>query len=92
MEISLGQMGDILNTTDGGITGRQNSITPNDLYNVFFTDAYNGTAVGEDGTIIYTSFPGVTSIESEIENKMDQLPSNYLLSQNYPNPFNPSNQ
>jgi len=87
----VGDGGIILNTTDGGNNWiRQNSITPNDLYNVFFTDAYNGTAVGEDGTIINTSFPGVTSIESEIENKIDQLPSDYLLSQNYPNPFNPT--
>ena len=42
------------------------------------------------GLYINTSFPGVTSIESEIENKIDQLPSDYLLSQNYPNPFNPT--
>ena len=87
----VGPDGTILNTTDGGYTWiQQNRITTYDLYNVFFTNLMNGYAIGENGTIINTSFPGVTSIESEIENKIDQMPSDYSLSQNYPNPFNPT--
>ena len=57
------------------------------MYDVSFTDANNGTAVGESGTIIRTTNGGVTFVEEE---QIDEVPREFLLSQNYPNPFNPS--
>jgi len=50
-----------------------------------FTDANNGTAVGERGVILHTTSGGVTGIK---ENHTPP-PSRFLLEQNYPNPFNP---
>ena len=78
----------ILRTTDGGISwSSQISGTNLHLYNVFFTDANNGWAVGINGTILRTTNGGVTFIEDE--NNFTQ-PKEFLLKQNYPNPFNPS--
>jgi photosystem II stability/assembly factor-like uncharacterized protein len=77
---------EILHTTDGGLNwqvqakpdGSQN------LYSLFFRNNYEGWAVGDNGTILYTSNGGVTFVESESE-----TPEEFLLAQNYPNPFNP---
>jgi hypothetical protein len=57
------------------------------LVSVFFTDANNGTAVGDEGTILRTTNGGTTFYEEETN--LTQ-PKSFFLSQNYPNPFNPS--
>lgn len=80
--------GIILNTTNGGIDwGIQMSITNTILNSVHFSDFNNGWSVGEDGAMLYTTNGGVTFVKEE---KIDEIPTKFLLSQNYPNPFNPS--
>jgi photosystem II stability/assembly factor-like uncharacterized protein len=50
----------VYNTTNGGNTWiMQNSNTSNNLYQLVFTDQYNGWVVGDNGTIIYTPNGGV---------------------------------
>ncbi|MBU2446680.1 MAG: T9SS type A sorting domain-containing protein, partial [Bacteroidetes bacterium] len=44
-----------------------------------------GYAVGDSGTILFTSNGGVTFIDEE-----PNMPYTFVLQQNYPNPFNPS--
>ncbi|MGB5875130.1 MAG: T9SS type A sorting domain-containing protein, partial [Bacteroidota bacterium] len=79
----------ILRTTDAGATWvRQSSGTTSGLYDVSFTDADTGTAVGRNGTILRTTTGGVvTSVKG---NKETSIPVQFALAQNYPNPFNPS--
>jgi photosystem II stability/assembly factor-like uncharacterized protein len=80
--------GTIHRTTNGGTTWTsQSSGTTGYLYDVSFTDANNGWVVGYDGIILHTTNGGVTFIEEE---KIDEVPTDFLLSQNYPNPFNSS--
>jgi photosystem II stability/assembly factor-like uncharacterized protein len=77
----------IFKSTNDGITwNTQTNPTTNRLNCVFFTDANNGTAVGDNGTILRTTNGGITFIGKEIKNLM---PHDFILFQNYPNPFNP---
>ena len=84
---------EILKTTNVGATWvmQQNFISPggtaSPLSGVHFTDANNGTAVGDCGAILRTTNGGVTFVGEE---EIDEMPTEFLLSQNYPNPFNPS--
>jgi hypothetical protein len=55
------------------------------LYDVDFTDANYGTAIGQNGTIRRTANGG-TGINNNFHNA---LPNRHELRQNYPNPFNP---
>ncbi len=64
----------------------QSSGTTNDLYGVSFTDAFTGTAVGANGTILRTTTGGVVGVG---EDDRGVIPGEFSLSQNYPNPFNP---
>ena len=78
----------ILRTSDGGNTWlKQSNPSTSSLRSVWFTDANNGTAVGDYGTLLRTTNGGVTFIgkENNITN-----PNEFILSQNYPNPFNPN--
>ena len=63
----------------------QPSGTANNLLGVSFTDANNGTAVGESGIILRTS-----SVVTAIDDNQIKQPNSFILMQNYPNPFNPS--
>ena len=54
------------------------------VYDLQFTDARNGYAIGENGVILKLD-PALVGIEYEI-----LLPDEFILYQNYPNPFNPS--
>jgi photosystem II stability/assembly factor-like uncharacterized protein len=60
--------------------------TPNSavVYDLHFTDARNGYAVGENGVILKLD-PTVVGVKDYVETL-----DNFLLYQNYPNPFNPS--
>jgi hypothetical protein len=78
----------ILRTSDGGNTWlKQSNPSTSSLRSVWFTDANNGTAVGDYGTLLRTTNGGVTFIgkDNNITN-----PKEFILSQNYPNPFNPN--
>jgi len=57
------------------------------LYSVNFVGEILGWAVGKKGTILHTTNGGVTFINNEINNSIQQ---SFILNQNYPNPFNPS--
>ncbi len=78
----------IFKTTDGGGNWYSYPSGTMDigLRSIFFIDSTCGWAVGDMGTILHTTNGGVTYIEDNINN----LPTEFLLSQNYPNPFNPS--
>ena len=57
----LAQGGKIFHSNDGGVNWiEQKSGTTNRLYSVFFSDAMNGTFVGEKGTILHTITGGFT--------------------------------
>ncbi|MDP2365141.1 MAG: YCF48-related protein, partial [Ignavibacteria bacterium] len=85
---AVGSYGTIITTANGGATWTsQESRTGYDLSSVYFTDSNTGWAVGRNGTILHTTNGGATFIEEE---KIDKVPTEFLLSQNYPNPFNPS--
>ena len=55
------------------------------VYDLVFTDAYHGYAVGFNGLILKYN-PDVIGIGSQNKN----IPSSFMLYQNYPNPFNSS--
>lgn len=54
------------------------------IYDLQFTDARTGYAVGENGVILKLD-PTLVGVENEPE-----FPDDFILYQNYPNPFNPS--
>ncbi len=85
---SVGALGVILKTTDGGSTWLpQQSGTSLRLNRVYFVDQDFGFVVGENGLILRTTSGGepVNGINDEI----DEVNS-FNLSQNFPNPFNPT--
>ncbi|MDO8549899.1 MAG: T9SS type A sorting domain-containing protein [Ignavibacteria bacterium] len=77
--------GKIYNSTDGGNNWiEQSTETGEDLSAISFYNNLIGYSVGKNGTILFTSNGGVTSIEE------NQEITEYNLNQNYPNPFNPT--
>src|SRR5438045_1209005 len=59
--VTVGQVGRILRSTDGGATWKQQNAGTNvGLISVSFTDANTGTAVGPSGTILRTTDGGET--------------------------------
>ena len=54
------------------------------VYDLQFTDARNGYAVGEKGVILKLD-PNLVDVKDDVANSED-----FILYQNYPNPFNPS--
>ncbi len=71
-------------TTDRGETWDEFE-TPDSavVYDLQFTDARTGYAVGEQGVILKLD-PTLVDVENE-----SGFPEEFILSQNYPNPFNP---
>jgi hypothetical protein len=81
-----GSEGKIFNSTDIGDTwSEQYTNTSETLKAIAFWGDFIGYSVGENGTILYTSNGGVSSIEDELP-----ITSDFKLEQNYPNPFNPT--
>jgi hypothetical protein len=82
-----GEHGMIFNSTNGGDTWSTVSVpTTHRLTSICFFDEKKGFAVGDSGTILYTSNGGVTAVDG----REDVLVMGFTLSQNYPNPFNSS--
>jgi hypothetical protein len=54
------------------------------IYDLQFTDARNGYAVGQNGVILKLD-PGLVGVDTD-----SNVPNDFVLFQNYPNPFNPS--
>ena len=57
------------------------------LFDVFFIDSLTGWVTGNKGLILHTTNGGVSFVEEE---RIDEMPIEFILSQNYPNPFNPT--
>lgn len=86
---SCGTLGMINKTTNGGPSWKLNPATSGVKYTLRGIDFYDdrfGVAVGDSGTILYTSSGGVMHSDN---NKPAQPPGKFVLYQNYPNPFNP---
>jgi photosystem II stability/assembly factor-like uncharacterized protein len=82
-----GNSGALYKTTDGGSNWYwQKNITGKHLWSIFFIDASTGWASGDKGTILKTTQGNIVSIEE----RSNQVSSEFLISQNYPNPFNPT--
>ena len=82
-----GRYGEIFESTDNGDTWISLS-TPTEaaLNDIAFYNSEKGYAVGDSGTILYTSNGGTTSVERDHR----YFPAEFKLYQNYPNPFNPT--
>lgn len=88
---ACGRSGMIIKSTDGGDSWStyvlpMTMVKIPDLNAIYFIDEKHGFAVGEAGTILYTSNGGTTGIGEHDPN----TPVDFILEQNYPNPFNPS--
>ena len=84
---ACGSSGLIYKTTDGGDNWILHSVSATQtLHSIYFFNDTRGFAVGDSGTILYTSNGGVTGVD-EVE---PSVPDKFQLFQNYPNPFNPS--
>ena len=83
---ACGTLGIMFKTTDGGnFWSYHESGTRRDLHAIEFINDQRGFAVGDSGTILFTSNGGLTSVD-----KTAPVPRLFTLFQNYPNPFNPS--
>jgi photosystem II stability/assembly factor-like uncharacterized protein len=80
-----GTQGMIFKSTNGGDMWDTTAVpTKCNLNAIYFFDENRGFAVGDSGTILYTSSGGVTSVRD----REGSLPKAFSLEQNYPNPFN----
>lgn len=85
----VGKYNIIYKSTDGGASWKQQFLNNNNTYSfksVYFPDAQNGWAVGENGVIMYTASGGTVDVRESVSGKA----ASFALSQNYPNPFNPA--
>ena len=82
---ACGNGGAVCKTTDGGdIWSLPFGAAHHTLNAISFFNERRGFAVGDSGTIIFTSSGGVVSVEP-----VQRRPGEFVLYQNYPNPFNP---
>jgi len=84
---TCGYPGLLYKTIDGGDKWVLHSVpTLQSLNSIYFFNDTKGFAVGDSGTILFTSNGGVTGIDED----ESSVPNKFQLFQNYPNPFNPS--
>ena len=82
-----GSSGLVFKTIDGGVNWALHTVpTSQSLNSINFFNNTKGFAVGDSGTILFTSNGGLTGVDEETM----PIPNNFVLYQNYPNPFNPS--
>ena len=85
---TCGSDGRIYKTTNGGDAWTKLTVpTTRNLRAIFFYDENHGFAVGDSGTILYTSDGGENTVSTK---QRASIPKEFVLKQNYPNPFNPS--
>ena len=60
-----GGEGNIISTTDGGVTWTRQGVGDFVPYGIFFTDANTGTVVGASGTILRTTTGGSTWVQEK---------------------------
>jgi photosystem II stability/assembly factor-like uncharacterized protein len=83
-----GSTGLIYKSSNGGDNWRDQSVPKSrDIKAIYFYNELRGFAVGDSGTILYTSNGGENPVGVK-ENV--QGPTTCELNQNYPNPFNPT--
>jgi len=83
---SLNGYVEIYQTNNGGITWSKRTSEQTGYYHkIAFANSNTGWLVG-GSVILKTTNGGVSFVEEEIE----EVPTEFLLSQNYPNPFNPT--
>ncbi|MCX6121313.1 MAG: YCF48-related protein [Ignavibacteriales bacterium] len=83
-----GSGGRIYKSTNGGDAWTKLEVpTTRNLHAIYFYDEKHGFAVGDSGTILYTSNGGEITVGVK---KNEIIPSEFALNQNYPNPFNPT--
>lgn len=79
-----GSDGKIFNSIDSGNNWSEQITGVNNKLNVMIFRDTTGFAVGDNGTILFTSNGGgINSVDENIH------PNEIILYQNYPNPFNP---
>ncbi|MDP3682288.1 MAG: T9SS type A sorting domain-containing protein, partial [Ignavibacteria bacterium] len=84
---ACGYPGLLYKTIDGGDNWFLHSVpTSQSLNSIYFFNETKGFAVGDSGTILFTSNGGVTGVDED----EPSIPDKFQLFQNYPNPFNPS--
>lgn len=80
-----GSNGMIFKSSDGGVTWSDMNVpTKRRLKAIYFFNNERGFAVGDSGTVLFTSNGGITSVAEEAL----EFPEQFELLQNYPNPFN----
>lgn len=85
-----GQYNGIFKSTDGGVNWVNEPLNVNNspaLFYIYFIDANNGWAVGQNGLVLHTTNGGMVGVEDA---QAHGKTYSFALAQNYPNPFNPS--
>jgi hypothetical protein len=84
---ACGDYGLVVKTIDSGaVWSLQSTGISRNLNAIDFYNEHIGFAVGDSGTILFTSSGGVTDVGED----RDLFPTKFELFQNYPNPFNPA--
>ena len=84
---ACGSGGMVVKSSDGGDSWKLIKVPSEiNLNAIYFYNNDHGFAVGDSGTIFYTSNGVITAIAGN----GNKLPEKFSLKQNYPNPFNPS--
>lgn len=77
----------IINTTNAGEVWNKQTSDVNGFESLDMVNENVGYAVGFNGKIFKTTNGGVSSVKID---KLNSIPTAYILEQNFPNPFNPS--
>ncbi len=79
--IAVGDAGQILKSTDGGVSWRSNAVTLQNLNALYFTNEQTGWVVGDYGIILHTSNGG-DAWELQVAGKSKHLKDVFFIDQN----------